>query len=400
VDVGERPSPLLLRASVLGGLYLVQGLVFGVGGYVLLPQLAAAGVHLEYQGAIWALVSVPWVLKLAWAVPLDSKAARRIGAGRIAAVAMVTIAAAFLVVARLADPSSSLVALALAWLVANAALSLQDVATDALSFDLLAPQERGRAVAVMLAAHHVGADLLAGKWIGSVAASRGLGASCVLVAIVVLVLATLGLVVPRGSSPVRNPIGAAIRGLLRDRTSAWALAICALVFAADAATSGVGSELLVNHLGWTQDEVSARVTTPNFTGYLAGYAIAVAFVDRFGHRAVARVSTVALAACWIGFALVEPMWANTDFMMGFIFVQGLVTAWLYTAMHTLILDVVHQDLRATQIAVLTSMLNLPRVWAPLVAAWAVPAMGFAGLFAACGVWQIAMALPLATMRSR
>jgi MFS transporter len=397
--VSERPLPLLVRASVLGGLYLVQGLVFGAGGLVLLPQLAAMGVHLEHQAAIMALAGVPWVLKLAWAPALDTAALRRVGAGRIAAVAMATIAAGFVVIATVSD-SSAVLPIALAWLLVNAALSLQDVATDALAFDLLAATERGRVTSVMLGAHHVGAELLAGAWIGTVAAARGLGAACVLLAIVVLVLATLGLAMPRGTTRERAPLVDAIRALLRDRTGAWALGTCALVLAADVATSAATAELLFNHLGWTQDDYVARVPMPLLLGSLAGYAIALPFIDRFGHRRIARLGTIGLGLCWIGFALVRPAWHSPEFMVAFIFVQALVTAWLYAAVHTLVLDVVHPELRATQIAVLTAALNLPRVWAPLVAAAVVPAMGLGGLFAACGVWQIAMALPLATMRSR
>ncbi|HWB73580.1 MAG TPA: hypothetical protein VG755_01470 [Nannocystaceae bacterium] len=398
--MGERSLPLAVRASVLGGLYLVQGLVFGVGGLVLLPQLVAAGVQLEHQAAIMALAGVPWVLKLAWAPALDTNAARRVGAGRIAAVAMVTIAAAVALIGALADPSSAVLPIAVLWLVANAALSLQDVATDALAFDLLAAHERGRATAVMLGAHHVGAELLAGAWIGAVAATRGLGAACVLLAIVVLVLATLGLAMPRTSARTHSSLATAVRALAQDPRGAWALATCGLVLAADVATSAVTGELLINHLGWTQDDYVARVPTPLLLGNLAGYASAVPFIDRFGHPRIARLGTLALGACWIGFALVESRWASPDFMVVFIVVQAFVTAWLYAGVHALILDVVHPELRATQIAVLTAALNLPRVWAPLAAAAAVPSLGLAGLFVACGVWQIAMALPLARMRSR
>ncbi|MBC8073494.1 MAG: hypothetical protein IAG13_34555, partial [Deltaproteobacteria bacterium] len=168
--MSERQLPLAVRTSVLGGLYLVQGLVYGFGGLVLLPQLAAAGAPLTHQAGVLALAGVPWVLKLAWAPLLDARIGRWLGAGRIAAVAMATIAAGLLAIAGIDAPTGAVLPIATAWLVINAALSLQDVATDALAFDLLRPAERGRGVSVMLAAHHLGAEALAGAWIGAVAA--------------------------------------------------------------------------------------------------------------------------------------------------------------------------------------------------------------------------------------
>lgn len=398
--VGERPLPLPVRASVLGGLYLVQGLVYGTGGLVLVPQLAAAGVELEHQAGILALAGVPWVLKLAWAPLVDTRAGRRFGAGRIAAVAMATIAAAFAAIACVPEPAGAVLPIALAWLAINAALSLQDVAADALAFDLIAVHERGRVLAVMLGAQHVGAEALAGAWIGAVAASRGLGSALVVLALVVLALASLALAAPRSSPRPRGPLGAAAAALLRDRAALAALGICAVVYAADVATSAATGELLVGRLGWSPEEIAARVPMPLLVGSIAGYAIAAVLVDRLGHLRIARASTVLLGGCWLAFALAEPAWTSVGFVQGFIVVQAIATAWLYASVQTLVMDVVHPELRATQLAVLTAVLNLPRVWAPLLAAALVPAIGLTGLFVACGLWQCAVAWPLSAMGRR
>jgi hypothetical protein len=55
-------------------------------------------------------------------------------------------------------------------------------------------------------------------------------------------------------------------------------------------------------------------------------------------------------------------------------------------------------MRATHFALLTALANLARVWAPGLAPAGLAALGFAGLFAACGLVQLAIAWPLARTR--
>ncbi|MBK8719021.1 MAG: hypothetical protein IPN32_30540 [Deltaproteobacteria bacterium] len=57
----DRPRDQL----ALGSAYLAQGLVYGWGGYLLLPRLAEAE-SLGAQAAIMSLAGVPWVFKLLW----------------------------------------------------------------------------------------------------------------------------------------------------------------------------------------------------------------------------------------------------------------------------------------------------------------------------------------------
>lgn len=383
-----------------GGLYLVQGMVWGSGGLVVLPRLAAAGVSLDEQAGIFALSGVPWVLKLAWGPVLDLPAVRRVPPVLVAAIATAVIGGALAWLGGVVDPASEVARITWLWLALNVALSLQDTATDAFAIDRIPARLRGAATAVMLAGHHVGAELLAGAWVGAWVAARGLAGLvnlawvCVAIAVVV---AMMSLGDPSGSrAPApRGAVRDAVVALVRDDAGLRVLLLATVVFAADVATSAASGQWLFD-LGWSPEQIAARIVWPLLGGTLTGHLIAAVAIDR-GHGHGARASAIAwssaaLGACWIGFALLASVWHVVAFVQVFVVVQAAITAVLYVAMHAALMDATAPALRATQFAALTAALNLPRVWAPLVATMLVGRTGFAAMFAICGLFQLAVAV--------
>lgn len=379
------------RIGVFGALYLVQGIVWGFAGLLLLPRLAAAGVPLEQQAGILALAGVPWVLKLAWGPVLDMPWAKRTGAGRLAALATLLVAAALGAMAMLDPTPANVRGLAVAWLALNVALSLQDVATDALALDLVDAKARGLAASVMLCGHHLGAELLAGAWVGSIVATRGLAAGVwTLVGIAVVVALVVVSTTP--GRPVIRTVGLrdAARSLLADPQSARLVAFAALVFAADVLTSATSGAWFVE-LAWSPEEAVERVATILLVGNLVGFACAAALIDRLGAARILRLASALLGVVWLGFAATQPLWQSVVYVQTFVLLQTFVTAWFYAATHTVLMNGTAPEVRATQFAIFTACLNLPRVWGPMLAAQAVATLGFAGTFAACGAWQIGIA---------
>jgi hypothetical protein len=109
---------------------------------------------------------------------------------------------------------------------------------------------------------------------------------------------------------------------------------------------------------------------------------------------------VALGVCWIGFALVEPMWVDRAFMRLFVVVQSIASALLLAGVHAMLMDVLEPRVRATQYAISTACLNLPRAWAPLVAPTLLATFGFAQLFLVCGLYQVAAVALVLAVRPR
>src|SRR5688500_10877297 len=115
------PGTSALRHGVVGTLYVAQGVVYGFGGYVLLPSLAAQKVSLEAQTGILALAGVPWVFKLAWALLIDKRGA---STRTIAAAATAAMALAIACIASIGDPTQHVTGLAALWLALNVVFSL------------------------------------------------------------------------------------------------------------------------------------------------------------------------------------------------------------------------------------------------------------------------------------
>lgn len=380
----------------LGTAYLAQGLVYGWGGYLLLPRLAET-TGLGAQAAIMSLAGVPWVFKLAWGPWVDGPRARRRGPLRLVALASYAIAIALAVVAWGGAPTAASWGVALSWLLVNVAMSLQDVAADAFALDRLSPRTRGRGFAIMLGAHHVGGDLLVATWLAPAAAQPG-GMVAVTVwiaagiAAIATVIAVLARAAPRPATLPPSPSWAqALRSFAGRRRL---LVFAALVFGADVVTSAVSYAWLVGHLGWTPAQLADRLGWLLAPATLLGFASAAVWSSRIGNARGAIVTSAVLGLSWLGFAAAVGAWHEPVFVQVFAAVQAIVIAWLYTATHAVLAAATWPQLRATQFAVLTAATNLPRLWAPGLGALLVGGIGFAGTFAACGLWQLAIAAML------
>lgn len=383
---GERPW---VRLGVLGGLYLVQGIVWGFAGFVLLPSLAARGVSLQAQTGILALAGLPWVLKLGWAAWVDHAARRGHSPRRHASLAMATMAVLLAIMALGDMPSTDVTTLGWLWLLLNVALALQDVATDALALDRLRPEERGRANGVMLAGHHLGFEGIGGLALGLVVAAYDLRVALGVAAALMALGVPLPWAMKASPRPERRSnvgIAPALRAAVSPRALPVAVvAITAL--AADHALSGVYSQFVIGHLEWTQTEISQWLVPAALVSNVLAYLGAAAVADRWGHRRVALVGSVGLGLVWLAFSGLEAFWWGRAFMAGFVVVQSLVTALLYVGLHAAFMDHAQPRIRASHFAVLMGLYNLPRVYGPPLGAALFPATGWSGLFIVAGVYQ-------------
>lgn len=392
--------------AVLGAMYVAQGLVYGFAAFILLPTLAAKGVPLQEQTGIVALAGVPWVFKLLWGPVVDTWAAGDRGPPRLAVAALWIVAACLVVLGAIAPTSDNTPRLAATWLALNVALSLQDVAVDAIALDRIAPEQRGIANGVMLAGHHVGVEGLGGIALGAFVASRGLQPAlwAMAGAVLLLALAPMWIHGPDGLARARTrtftETFATLRRVVADHRALAVGAVAAGVMFADVLTAALSGEFWVKRLHWSVEDVGARLPWVLLPANVVGYLVAGRLADRIGHRKLAAYGTVALGASWAVFAALSPWWTSVPLMLGFVAVQTLATATMYVGVHAVLMDATAPDARATHFAVLTSLLNSPRIFAPLLAAPALATMGYRGLFVACAAMQAAWALALVRLPGR
>ncbi|XP_027949305.1 major facilitator superfamily domain-containing protein 3 [Eumetopias jubatus] len=145
----------------LAGLYLVQGLPYGLQSGLLPVLLRARGLSLTRVGLAKVLY-LPWLFKLLWAPLVDTR-------GSLRAWLMLSTAALGLVCGLLAasppaeaGPAGLPVTVVGLLLLLNLGAAVQDVALDTLAVQLLEPAELGPGNTVQVVAYKLGAVLAGG----------------------------------------------------------------------------------------------------------------------------------------------------------------------------------------------------------------------------------------------
>lgn len=138
------------KVTLLGALYLAQGLPFGFFTQALPVLLRDAGYSLVAISAS-GLLFLPWALKFAWAPLVDHHGTRRQWLVTLQLLSAATAAA----MASL-DLTSTMTWLFVGIAVSNLFAATQDIATDGLAVNLLGPHERGLGNGLQVGAYRLG----------------------------------------------------------------------------------------------------------------------------------------------------------------------------------------------------------------------------------------------------
>ncbi|KAM9690347.1 major facilitator superfamily domain-containing protein 3 isoform 2-T2 [Dama dama] len=157
------PRPLAMRGKLLplAGLYLVQGLPYGLQSGLLPVLLRARGLSLTRVGLAKALYA-PWLLKLFWAPLVDTWGSPR-GWLALSTAALGLVCGLLAALPPAGAGGAALpVSVAALLLLLNLAAAVQDVALDMLAVRLLEPAELGPGNTVQVVAYKLGAALAGG----------------------------------------------------------------------------------------------------------------------------------------------------------------------------------------------------------------------------------------------
>ena len=143
------------KLVLLGSLYLAQGLPYGFFTQALPVLLRKQGMALPLIG-LAQLLTLPWALKLLWAPLVDGVRAPRLGRRRAVIVPLQLATAAILATLALAATPGAMEAMAAAVLLVNLCSATQDIATDGLAVEVLAPAERGLGNALQVGGYRLG----------------------------------------------------------------------------------------------------------------------------------------------------------------------------------------------------------------------------------------------------
>lgn len=147
------------RMILLGSLYFSQGVPFGFFSQALPPLLRSYDVDVRQIGLI-SLVALPWALKFLWAPYVDRYRFGTLGPRKSWILPMQAGFILCLAAIALQSPQyitgEGLYVLLLILALSNLFAATQDIATDGLAVDSLAPHERGYGNSLQVAGYRVG----------------------------------------------------------------------------------------------------------------------------------------------------------------------------------------------------------------------------------------------------
>lgn len=281
------------RLVLLASLYLSQGLPFGFFTQAL-PALLRREGHSLGQIGLTSLLAVPWALKFLWAPWVDRFGSARFGHRKSWIVPLqLGAVAVVLSFALIADPAAR-TAMMLVIFLLNAIAATQDIATDGLAVDILAPAERGLGNGVQVAGYRVGMILGGGVLL---MAYDALGFRLAFVAMAAMLAAAT---VPIALTDERAIAAARASGgdpsslesespgpMLRHffwRPGAWnVIGLIGFYKFGDAMASGMIRPLMIDR-GFELADVGAIVGTVGFGASLCGAMLGGLLVERVPRR--------------------------------------------------------------------------------------------------------------------
>lgn len=143
------------KLSLLGALYLSQGLPFGFFTQALPVMMRQSGRSLQQIG-LTSLLAIPWALKFLWAPWVDRHGSRTFGLRKSWIIPLELITATVLAISGWLEPTNQFGGLFAVILLANALSATQDIATDGLAVEILDTNERGLANGLQVGAYRLG----------------------------------------------------------------------------------------------------------------------------------------------------------------------------------------------------------------------------------------------------
>ena len=379
--------PTNAKLGLLGSLYFSQGLPFGFFTQALPVLLRKHGFSLGEIG-LTSLLAAPWALKFVWAPVADRYGWRRIGRRKSWILPLQLASIVTLGALALGPAQSSIHVLMAAVLWLNLLAATQDISTDGMAVDILAPGERGPANGLQVAAYRVG--MIVGGGILLILFDR-LGSAGTFACMALLTAAaTVPVLLVHEPAPACAPERRTSRAVhfLRRPGAIRLLVLVVTYKAGDAFATGMLRPFLADS-GFSLEDVGWLLGTVGFVCGLVGALWGGSLVNRIGRRdslllfGLLQSLTVAGYA-WIAFA--RPGRGAIYALCGAEHLAGgMATAALFTCM----MDWCSKETSATDYTVQASAVVIATGLASAVAGFSAAAFGYAAHFALAAVFALA-----------
>lgn len=395
----ERPSWRAACAAIFSGRMLVallmgfaSGLPLLLTGSVLQAWLKDSGIDLASIG-LFALVGLPYTLKFLWSPLFDRYAPPLFGRRRGWLLVTQLALAGALFSLSFAHPAAG----DLLWISAAALLvaffsASQDIVVDAYRRESLADNELGLGSALYVNGYRVGM-LLAGGGGLILADLITFTAMYRLMALFMAACIVVTLLAPEPPLPEGRPktLVEAVFLPFRDyftRDGAWlALAFILLYKLGDTMASAMTTPFYLD-LGYTKTEIGTVVKLFGFWATLIGGTLGGIWILRIGMNRALWLFGLGQMLSTLGFVVLAGLQPSIVALATVVAVENF-TAGLGTAAFVGFMGALtDRRFTATQYALLSSLVGVPRVFASAPTGWLAEWMGWAGFFLMCALIAI------------
>jgi PAT family beta-lactamase induction signal transducer AmpG len=336
---------------------------------------------------LFALVGLPYTLKFLWAPFLDRFTLPFLGRRRgwllIAQVLLIFAIAGL----GFTNPAKNPWMLAFAALLVTFFSASQDIVVDAYRREDLADEELGLGSSLYVNGYRVGMLLASG---GGLIMADSLSytvvylimAACILPGVVTTLL-TPEPAKPRGSP--RSMKEAVINPLVEyfSRQSAlWMLAFILFYKIGDTMASAMTTPFYLD-IGFSKTEIGAVVKLFGFWATIAGGLIGGIIMLRLGINRSLWIFGFFQAVSTAGFAVLAKIGAHVSALAGVVAFENLSSGMGTAAYVAFMASITNKKFTATQYALLSSLMGIPRVLASAPTGFIAKHMGWFGFFIAC-----------------
>ena len=367
---GHRNLPEILTAifSIRMMIAFIMGFSSGLPllltGSVLQAWMTEEGVDLSTIG-VFALVGLPYTLKFLWAPALDRYTLPFLGRRRgwllVAQVALIAAIAGL----GLSQPAINLSGVALAALLVSFFSATQDIVIDAYRREALADDEQGLGASLYVNGYRVGMLLASGGGLilaDIIAFSQVylFLAACMAVGLVTTLFA------PEPPTPDGQPktLAAAVfqpfSEFFRRRDAVLILLFILLYKVGDTMASHMTTPFYLD-IGFTKTEIGTVVKLFGFWATIVGGLLGGILILRFGIYRTLWAFGILQAVSTAGFALLAQLGPTTIGLAGVIAFENLSGGMGTAAFIAFMASQTDTRFTATQYALLSSLMGIPRV---------------------------------------
>ncbi len=382
-------SGRMLIALLMG---FASGLPLLLTGSVLQAWLKDGGIKLTDIG-LFALVGLPYTLKFLWAPLFDRYALPRFGRRRGWLIVMQLALAAALAALSIAKPTPEhLLWIATASLIVAFFSASQDIVVDAYRRESLSDDELGLGSALYVNGYRIGMLLAGGGGLiladhASFAFMYQLMAACMAACVIVTFFAPEPPLLKGSPTSLYQAFVLPLRDYI-ERDGAWlALAFILLYKIGDTMASSMTTPFYLE-MGYSKTEIGAVVKLFGFWATIIGGTLGGVLILRIGMARALWGFGVGQMLSTLGFVALAYVGHNTIALAAVIALENFTGGLGTTAFVGFMAALTNRRFTATQYALLSSLMGVPRVLLSAPTGWFAISLGWPGFFALCTLLAI------------